>query len=108
MGQRKREGGMVETQNDEELRKAALKRLKAKRDFLGHVFAYVVVNAFLVAVWYFSSGSDTYFWPMWVMIGWGIGVAFNAWDVYGRRLITEADVQRVIERQKVQVPPKDV
>jgi hypothetical protein len=27
-------------------------------------------------------------------LGWGIGVAFHAWDVYGRKSITEEEILR--------------
>jgi 2TM domain len=81
------------------LRDQAMRRLKKKRDFTGDVIAYIVVNAFLIALWYFAGGRG-YFWPAWVLGGWGIGLAFHAWDVFGRRDITEADVQREMERQR--------
>jgi hypothetical protein len=85
---------------DEEIREYAIKAIKKKRDFKSHVVAYVIVNAFLVLIWYLSS-PDAYFWPIWVMGGWGIGLAFNAWDVYGRSNgpIGEDEIQREIERQ---------
>jgi hypothetical protein len=81
------------------LRDQAMRRLKKKRDFTGDVIAYVIVNAFLIGIWYFVSGRG-YFWPGWILLGWGIGLAFHAWDVYGRRDITEADLQREMERQR--------
>jgi hypothetical protein len=85
---------------DEEIRQEAIKAVKKKRDFKGHLVAYAIVNAFLVVVWYFTGAG--YFWPIWVMGGWGIGVAFNAWDAYGRSsgAISEAEIQREIDRQK--------
>lgn len=69
-----------ETFPDSELRALAVKRLKAKRDFRAHLLAYVTVNLFLVAVWYVTGAG--FFWPVFPIFGWGIGVAFNAWDVY--------------------------
>lgn len=81
-----------------DVREAALRRLKKKRDFATHLVSYVIINAVLVVVWYLSGRG--YFWPMWVMIGWGIGLAFNAYDVYLRREITEADIQREIDRER--------
>jgi hypothetical protein len=85
---------------EEELRAEAIKAVKRKREFKNHVIAYIIVNAFLVVVWYFAGAG--YFWPAWVMGGWGIGVAFNAWEVYGRThgAISEAEIQREIDRQK--------
>jgi hypothetical protein len=66
--------------SEEELRIRATKRVKARRDFKGHLLAYLSVNAFLLGVWYMTSGG--FFWPGIVMLGWGIGVVMNAWDVY--------------------------
>jgi hypothetical protein len=60
---------------------------------------YVVINAFLIAIWFFTAGRG-YFWPGWVLLGWGIGVVFNGWDVYGRQGISEAEIQREMERQR--------
>ncbi len=74
----------------------ALKRLKAKREFQGHLVVYVVVNAFLTLVWWWSGGG--YFWPGWVMAGWGIGIVIRFYDVFIRRPITEADVQQEMKR----------
>jgi len=89
-------------QTEERLREAALKRLKKRRDFRGHLVTYVVINAFLVVIWYFPGRG--YFWPMWVMIGWGIGLVFNAWDVYGRREISDADVQAEMDKLRGRGP----
>jgi hypothetical protein len=90
--------------SDEELRTLAIRRLKKKRDFWAHLAAYIIVNAFLVGVWYFTSGRDGgYFWPIWVMLGWGIGVAFNAWDAFARGGVSEEEIQREMERQRGKV-----
>ena len=47
-------------------REAARRSLQAKRDFVSHLVAYVVVNASLIAVWAFTGGG--YFWPAWVLL----------------------------------------
>lgn len=85
--------------NDEERREAAVKRLKDKRDFRNHVVAYVLVNALLISIWAFSGAG--YFWPIWVIAGWGIGLAFNAWAVYFERPITEDDIRKEMERDRM-------
>lgn len=82
--------------SQDESRVLARKRVEARRDFATHLVAYVVVNAFLVAVWLLGGGG--YFWPAWVIAGWGIGVVLNAWDVYGRQPITEADIDEEMRR----------
>ena len=88
--------------NDEERREAAVKRLKDKRDFRNHVVAYVLVNALLISIWAFSGGG--YFWPIWVIVGWGVGLAFNAWAVYFERPITEDDIRKEMERDRASGP----
>lgn len=81
-------------------RREAFKRIKARRELGTHAVTYVVVNVFLVFVWYVTTSGEGYFWPMWVLGGWGIGLALNAWDVFGRRPITEDDVDREIRRAR--------
>jgi hypothetical protein len=80
----------------QELREQALERLKKKRDFRGHVFIYVAVNAMLVVIWAVTGGG--FFWPIFPILGWGVGVAANAWDVYGRKPISEDEIRRETER----------
>jgi hypothetical protein len=81
---------------EQSLREQAIQRLKKKRDFQTHVLVYIVVNAFLVVIWAVTSGG--YFWPIFPILGWGIGVAANAWDVYGRKPISEDEIRREADR----------
>lgn len=74
----------------------ARKRVEARRGLSAHAVAYVVVNLFLVAVWALSGGG--YFWPAWVLAGWGVGLALNAWEVLWRRPVTQADIEREMRR----------
>ena len=60
-----------------------LDRLKRQRDFRGHLIFYLLVNTSLVVIWALTSHG--FFWPAFPMVGWGIGVAMNAWEAYGRR-----------------------
>jgi hypothetical protein len=83
-------------QNEEELREQAVRSLKKKRDFRGHIFIYVAVNAFLVVIWAVTGSG--FFWPIFPILGWGIGVAANAYDVYGRKPISEDEIRRETER----------
>jgi hypothetical protein len=83
-------------QPDDQLREQAIAQLKKKRDFATHAVVYLLVNAFLVAIWAFT-GSD-FFWPIFPILGWGIGLGANAWDVYGRKPISEGEIQQEIHR----------
>ena len=80
---------------DDSRREQAIARLKKKREFWSHLFVYVVVNAMLVGIWA-MSGTD-YFWPIWSIGGWGIGVVFHAFDTF-RGVFSEAAIQREMER----------
>jgi hypothetical protein len=85
------------------LRDQAVRQLKRKRDFQAHLVTYVVVNAFIIGMWYFVAGAG-YFWPGWILLGWGIGLVLNAWEVYGRRGISEDQIQREMQRQRGRLP----
>jgi hypothetical protein len=73
-------------------------RLQLRRDFGAHVVVYVVVNVFLVVIWAVTGGG--YFWPIWVLAPWGIGLVLHAWDAFFRRPVTEADVDAELTRQR--------
>lgn len=73
-------------------RAAAIKRLNDRRDFASNLVAYVVINLGLLAVWFFTGGG--YFWPAWVLGCWGMALLLHAWTIWGRKTITEEDVQR--------------
>jgi len=84
---------------EKELRERALKHLKDKRDLKAHLLAYVTVNLMLVAIWWSAGGG--FFWPLFPILGWGIGIAFHIWDVMspepGPREV-EAEMQRMRAR----------
>ena len=82
--------------SEADLRQQAVRSLKKKQDFRSHVVAYVLVNALLVGIW--AATGANFFWPIFPIIGWGIGLAFNAWDVYGRRPLSDEQIRREQER----------
>jgi hypothetical protein len=79
-------------------RDRAMQQLKKRRDFRGHLLIYVLANAFLVVIWAITN-PHAFFWPVFIIGGWGIAVVMNAWDVYWRREITEEDIQHEIKRE---------
>ena len=83
--------------SDGGLRDQAVAAVKRKRAFKQMLASYVIVNAFLILIWAVSGAG--YFWPVWGLGGWGIGVAFNAYSVYGRReAISDNEVAREMTR----------
>jgi fatty acid desaturase len=77
-------------------REWARRRVEKRFKFRADLVAYVVVNAFLIGVWAFTGTG--YFWPGWVLAGWGALLLLDAWNVYGRRPLTEADIDRELHR----------
>lgn len=79
-------------------RERARRVLETKRKFRGDLAAYVVVNLFLIVVWLLTGHG--YFWPAWVLAGWGVFVALDGWNAYLRRPITEEDVDAEMRRDQ--------
>jgi hypothetical protein len=79
------------------LREAALVQLRKKRGFHGHLLAYVLVNLLINSVWLLTTPGGFY-WPMFPLLGWGIGLAFNAWDTYAAPMPSEERIQREMRR----------
>lgn len=90
-----------ETRPETPLRDQALEQLQKKRDFRTHVVAYALVNAFFWLIWAVvltTADGPSLPWPLFPMVGWGIGLAFHAWDTYGRRPFSDAEVERELAR----------
>jgi hypothetical protein len=88
----------LETPHDG-LREQALKNLKKRRDFHAHLLVYVLVNSFLVVIWWLVT-PDTFFWPVIPMAAWGVGVVMNAWEVYFGEDFGEDDIDREVRRMQ--------
>ena len=81
----------------DEQRRQAIGRIQAKRSFNWHLVVFVMVNIGLVAIWFFSGKG--YFWPVWPILGWAVGLIAHGVAVYGgMRPITEEQIQREIDR----------
>lgn len=88
----------IDEANQEDLvRERAVKRLKKRHDFYGHVLIYVLVNTFLVVIWGLTDVHG-FFWPVFPIVGWGIGVVMNAWDAFGDEEFDEQRIRREMER----------
>jgi 2TM domain len=81
--------------NDQELWQIAKRRAGFKRN----VLSYIIVVAMLWVIWWFTQGSEIGFghlasvWPLWVMLGWGVGLAFQFFNAY------DASKKDLIERE---------
>ncbi|HLG03619.1 MAG TPA: 2TM domain-containing protein [Bacteroidia bacterium] len=79
------------------------KQAKLRVAFRRHLYTYIVINAFLWAMWFFGDRNYVHEhvrwpWPLWVTLGWGIGIAFNFYHAY---IDNKADaVEREYEKLK--------
>ena len=74
-------------------RQTAIRRLKEKNDFHVHLFTYLVVNTMVLLIWAFTGAG--FFWPIFLIAPWGIGVVLQAYVLYGGGgRMTEAQIQR--------------
>ena len=69
------------TDDDDDLRRIAVRRANLKLAFRAHLMTYVIVNAGLVAI-NLVTNPGGYFWAIWPMMGWGIGLAAHGVTVY--------------------------
>lgn len=73
----------MEDKKDERLWQLAKKRA----DFQRSLASYFIINAFLWGIWWFTSGrhgqNRSMPWPVWSMLGWGIGLFFQYLNAYG-------------------------
>ena len=58
---------------------------RKRASFKSNLFSYIVINIFLWLLWYFNSDKQDHSgwpWPLWVTLGWGVGLAFHYFGAY--------------------------
>src|SRR4051812_31525368 len=61
---------------EEALRRRAVQRLRKQADFRTHIVIYLATNALLVGIWWATGMA--FFWPVFAILGWGIGLVAHA------------------------------
>jgi len=89
-----------EFDTDEKLMRRAEERVKAKRRFRTHIILYICVNLGLV-IMFFLRDKGGYFWPIWGIAGWGIGLLLHGLFVYGGLSGKKLDEEIQIEYQRL-------
>jgi hypothetical protein len=72
---------MENNQRDPQLWEMAQKRAAFKRN----LFSYAIVIPFLWVLWIIQASKNDFNqfpWPVWPMLGWGIGLAFHWYSAY--------------------------
>ena len=78
---------------------------KSRAQFRKNIFTYMVICLFLWAIWWFTQGRHTgitgYPWPLWVMLGWGVNLAFQYFNAYlgNKDSLTEEEYEKLKKQQ---------
>lgn len=84
-------------EREDDLRRQAVTALKKRRDFYTHALVYLLFNSAVVSIW-LVTGAHGFFWPVFLIAFWGIGLVMNAWDVYLNHEPTEQRIEQEMER----------
>ena len=66
------------------------------RDFGSQVFAYVIGNIVFVVIW--AAQGRGFFWPIYPLLVWGLGLSVQHFSVVIRGQITDEDVRRKLNK----------
>ncbi len=80
------------------LRDRAVRRLRKQAEFRTHLPVYLVVNAMLIAIWAWTGNG--FFWPVFPLVFWGIGVVAHGVEAFGPDTVTEDRIQREMDRMR--------
>ena len=81
-------------ESEDDLRRRAERRVRARHGLIVHAGTYVVVNLGLAAI--NIATSPHYLWFLWAAFGWGIGLAAHAWGVF---TILSGDHERAVQAE---------
>ena len=93
---------------DEErhLRAIALRRIKRRRAFIGHLAVYLAVNALLWSIWIVNGVANGFGfpWPVLPTVFWGLFVLVQGLTVHRPRHISEEEVERELKQLRAKRP----
>jgi hypothetical protein len=68
------------------------------RDFSAHAFAYVIGNIIFVTIW--KMRGKGFFWPIYPLFVWGLGLSAQHFNVVIRGQITDEDVRNALNKDR--------
>lgn len=83
---------------EDDLRQLAIGRLRKKHEFFQHLAVYVVINLVLALIWLFAT-PGAFYWPMFPLFIWGIGIVFHAMDVFSPVFSPTPPSEKKIQRE---------
>lgn len=85
-------------ESDEELMRVARKRAQDKVGFYVHFTIYVVVNLWLIFIWWYTG--DGFPWFAIVLVLWGIGLVANFVTAFMGTGVTDRMAEREFQKLK--------
>lgn len=82
---------------ESKLRARAVAQLRERRDFFIHLTVYLAVNAMLIGLWLWNDPGE-FFWPLFPIVGWGIGLAVHGFTVFRGDQFSEDRIRRQMDR----------
>lgn len=85
---------------NQEVYQRAKKRVKAKLGFYIHLAIYMFVNTAIIVI--NMSAFPEYFWFIWPLLGWGIGVFFHGMEVFvfsGGSSVMERMIEKEMKKE---------
>ena len=81
------------------------KKAHERAGFKMHLIVYLIVIAFLWVLWaflrYVNNTSETILWPLFPMIGWGLGVLLHYLIVFSwKQKITQREYEKLLKKRK--------
>lgn len=93
----------MEPTKDQRLWRIARKRASFRKS----LYSFMVIVIFLWAIWFINARRhgirNTYPWPIWVMLGWGIALGFQYFDAYNgsRKDMAEQEYEKLKREQEL-------
>lgn len=83
-----------------EERERAREKAELRHSFRWHAAVYLAVNLLLVGIWYFTGAGMPWF--LFVLGGWGIGLAAHGYAAYGNRRSdwVDRETERILEEER--------
>lgn len=79
-------------------RRQARERVERKLRLRADLVAYAVINVALIVVWAVTGFG--YFWPAWVLAGWGVLLLLEFWNLHFQRPVTDEDIDRELRSRQ--------
>lgn len=87
--------------DEQEKNQEAKKHVKEIKGFYFHIITYILVNTVLVVINLLKSPE--YLWFIWPIIGWGVGLVFHAFSVFGNlwgKSWEERKIKEIMDKDK--------